>query len=312
MVYKKEKILIIRHGALGDFILSTGPFKAIRAYHQKAHIILLTTKPFEALAQQCPFFDEVWVDSKPKIYHLFSLIKLMKRILDEKFYRIYDLQTSSRTRFYYQILHLLKGKKLFWSGDAKGCRWEDNNPHRCFIHTIERQKYQLQKTGIRHIHFPDLSWLKSDLKNFQLPERFCLMVPGGSVHRSEKRWSKENYAQLAVDLVEKKKIIPVVIGTDSEKDVLDFIQKKCQKAIILMGKTSFADVAQMARIAKFSVGNDTGPMHIIASAGCQENIVLFSLKASNPKRCAPRGKNVKVLSVDHLSMLSVKRVFDSI
>ena len=33
MASKKENILIIKHGALGDFILSFGPFKAIRNHH---------------------------------------------------------------------------------------------------------------------------------------------------------------------------------------------------------------------------------------------------------------------------------------
>ena len=38
----KKNLLIIKHGALGDFILSFGPFKAIRDHHLNDHIILLT------------------------------------------------------------------------------------------------------------------------------------------------------------------------------------------------------------------------------------------------------------------------------
>ncbi len=33
---ERERILVIKHGALGDIVLATGPFKAIRAHHPDA------------------------------------------------------------------------------------------------------------------------------------------------------------------------------------------------------------------------------------------------------------------------------------
>ena len=44
----------------------------------------------------------------------------------------------------------------------------------------------------------------------------------------------------------------------------------------------------MARVALAAVGNDTGPMHLIAAGGCP-SLVLFSHE-SDPSLCAPRGK----------------------
>ena len=46
----KKNLLIIKHGALGDFILSFGPFKAIRDYHLNDHIVLLTSSIFNIKA----------------------------------------------------------------------------------------------------------------------------------------------------------------------------------------------------------------------------------------------------------------------
>ena len=40
----QKKYLVIKHGALGDFILATGPMAAIRRRHPKSHIVLLTTQ----------------------------------------------------------------------------------------------------------------------------------------------------------------------------------------------------------------------------------------------------------------------------
>ena len=58
-------------------------------------------------------------------------------------------------------------------------------------------------------------------------------------------------------------------------------------------------------VAVAAVGNDTGPMHLIAAAGCA-SIVLFS-DDSDPALCAPRGR-VTVLRRPDLASLEVSEV----
>ena len=55
----KKKILIIKHGALGDFMLSFGPFAAIKKQHLRDHLVLLTTKTFIDFARESNYFDEI-------------------------------------------------------------------------------------------------------------------------------------------------------------------------------------------------------------------------------------------------------------
>ena len=59
-----ERILVIKHGALGDWVLATGCFAAIRRHHRSAHVTLLTTPAFADLGARCPWFDEVWTDER--------------------------------------------------------------------------------------------------------------------------------------------------------------------------------------------------------------------------------------------------------
>lgn len=67
---KQEAILVIKLGALGDFIQALGPMAAIRRAHPKAEITLLTTKMFETLGEQCGYFDTIWRDPRPQWYEL--------------------------------------------------------------------------------------------------------------------------------------------------------------------------------------------------------------------------------------------------
>ena len=72
---KKKNLLIIKHGALGDFILSFGPFKAIRNYHTNDHIVLLTTNAFKEFAEESNYFNEIIVDDRPPIWNIKKIFK---------------------------------------------------------------------------------------------------------------------------------------------------------------------------------------------------------------------------------------------
>ena len=47
-----KNILVIKLGALGDFIQALGQMKAIRSHNPESKIKLLTTKPFQAFAEK--------------------------------------------------------------------------------------------------------------------------------------------------------------------------------------------------------------------------------------------------------------------
>ena len=76
--------------------------------------------------------------------------------------------------------------------------------------------------------------------------------------------------------------------------IMQLVTIQIQILIIL----HLAEVAALGRSATVSIGNDTGPMHILAAGG-QPTFVLFGA-ASDPALCAPRGENVRCLiSRDH-------------
>lgn len=299
-----RRILVIRHGALGDFILSLGPLAAIRRHHPDAHITLLTSSPFVDLARQSGYVDEVWTDDRPKPWHLASYWRLVRRLRRARFDRVYDLQTSGRTARYWRQMG-----KPDWSGHVPGCSLPDPDPDRDRRHTADRQRRQLAVAGIADVPPPDLSWARADIGRFGIRRPFALLVPGGSAHRLKKRWPAEKYAALCRRLLQRG-VTPVLIGSKAEADLLSEIAQGNRGAIALPGETGLGDLAELARGAVCAVGNDTGPMHLFAAAGCP-SLVLFS-DDSDPALCAPRpgaaGGRVNVLRRVPLSALSVGEV----
>jgi ADP-heptose:LPS heptosyltransferase len=307
---RRERILVIKLSALGDFVLALAAMRKIRQAHRKAHITLLTTPPFKALAEASPYFNEVETDGRPG--SLSDWLALRRRLRAVHYDRVYDLQTSAQSS---RIFQSLRPAPPPWSGIALGCSLPHRNPQRNHMHTLERQADQLKEAGVwpdaptepGTAPPPDLSWIwAADRRSPKMPgaRRYALLVPGGSAHRLDKRWPVERYAALAKRLYAQG-LDSVIIGGPQEAELAHRIQREAPRARDLTGRTDFAQVAKLGARAAIAIGNDTGPLHLAAAAGAP-TVVLFS-SASDPALSAPRG-NVTSLQAADLSLLDVAKV----
>ncbi len=307
----KEYILVIKHGALGDFIVATAAFQAIRDYHPYAHIVVLTTQPYQSLAEQSPYFNEVWLDTRPKIWHLPKLKKTLGLInggaQQYRFKRVYDLQASDRTGWYY---HLLKRPKPQWVGKVKGCSHPRNIADNT-MHAYDMFKTHLSRLGMTQFRLPNVDWLQADVAHFNLPERYVLLVAGAAASRPKKRWTVSGYVSL-IHALTQRSITAVLLGTQAELEFLNEIEMAAGNAqvINLVGQTTLNEVASLARSALYAVGSDTGPMHLIAATGCCV-LVLFS-DDSNAKLHGPRAPAVETIQQPDLRQLTGATVIDTV
>ena len=298
------RILVIKLSALGDMIQALPAFAAIRAAHRQDHITLLTTPSFAELATASPYFDTVQTDGRPST--LQGWLHLVRGMRRAAYHRVYDLQTNDRTNLYFQAL---RPRPPIWSGAALGCALPHARAKRMAMHTLDRQAEQLRAAGIEADPgaLPDVSWLIA--RAHSRPQethtrRLALLVPGASPKRPEKRWPAGCYAELAVQLISQGFAV-AVIGGEAERDLARVIVAAAPAARDLTGQTDLAALAGLGAQAALAVGNDTGPMHLLAAAGAP-CLVLFS-GASDPALCAPRGR-VTVLQSCHLTELSVNPV----
>ena len=297
------RILVIKLGALGDVVQATGPFAAIREHHKDAHITLLTGPAYREFLEASGWFDDIWVDKRPGWKNWRAWFWLRHRLKRGQFDRVYDLQTSDRSSSYFHIM--LPGRRPEWSGIARFASHPHANKKRDDMHTVDRQAEQLAMAGIADVPAPSLDWVRADVSRFGIEKPYVLMVPGGSAHRPEKRWPVGSYTELARRLVAKC-VTPVLIGAGADAHATGTVDSFCAGARVLTAETSFAEIVVLARGAAGAVGNDTGPMHIIATAGCP-TVALYSF-ASDPALCAQKGPDVTILRRDLLTELSVDEV----
>ena len=99
-----SNILIIKHGSLGDLIQANGAIEDIKKSFKDSKVFLLTSQPYLNLMSQCPHLDGVLLDKRLPRWNLFYLLSLKKTLSKYQFTHVFDLQNSSRTKFYKNFL----------------------------------------------------------------------------------------------------------------------------------------------------------------------------------------------------------------
>ena len=106
-----SNILIIKHGSLGDIIQANGAIKDIKKFYSNRKVFLLTTQPYSIFMSECPYLDGVLIDKRLPRWNLFYLNNLKKTLSKYDFSKVFDLQNSSRTKFYKRFMI----KNVYWS-----------------------------------------------------------------------------------------------------------------------------------------------------------------------------------------------------
>ena len=276
-----KRVLVIKLGAMGDFMQALGAMRVVRATHPSARITLLTTEPFEAFAKACPYFDIVEADGRPK--DLKGKADLIRRLRTAGYDMVYDFQNNDRTSQYFLGL---TGKKPLWSGAAKGASHQHMNEQRGEMHNFDRLAEQLLHAGlspkppgdptgwiIGQDVLPSLDWIRPAFRDpprfqpefFSLHGPYMLLIPGSSADHPEKRWPVDRFAKIATWVADAG-ITPVIIGTKAEGDIGTQIMKMEPRAKSLIGRTDLFQLATLSERAVFALGGDTGPMHLAAAA----------------------------------------------
>lgn len=299
-----REILVIKLGALGDFIQALGPMAAIRKAHVNDRITLLTTAPYAQLARECGYFDDIMIDTRPRWFDAAGWLKLRRTLNGKRFTRVYDLQNNDRTELYLRLFL----PRPEWVGAAAGASHRNNSPERTSGKAFTGHVQTLALAGIHDVRIDKLDWMAGRQDYEGLSGAYVLIVPGASPKHPEKCWPASGF-RLLCERLAVQGMQPVVIGGPAEAPLGDAILKDIPGALNLAGKTQIQDIAALARNAAGAIGNDTGPMHLIAPTGCP-TIVLFS-KKTNPLRHGPLGEKVVTIQKDRLDDLDADTVWEA-
>ena len=305
-----SNILIIKHGSLGDIAQASGAIQDISENHKNDQIYMLTTKPYFDLFKKNPFIHEVILDKRLPRYNLIYLYLLMREIKKYNFSKVFDLQNSSRTNFYKNIL-FPKADKIVWSSSITTLPPDKNKEEFDKKSVLERFSYQLKESGLKTLNTlkPDFSWASSDIneiKNFYKLNKYILLFPFCSPHLTLKKWPY--YNELIKKITNKYGDEYKVVTAPGPKEIID---AKDINALTLLDNGKALDISQLTSLIKessFVIANDTGPAHITAHTGTK-GLTLFG-KHTTAYKVSIERENFKAIEVSDLKNLSAEKVFE--
>jgi len=307
-----SNILIIKHGSLGDIAQASGAIQDISENHKGDQIHLLTTKPYFELFKKNPFIHNVILDKRLSKFNLIYLYLLMRNLKKLSIQKVYDLQNSTRTKFYKNIL-LPNASFNTWSSsettkpkDISKVEF-DKNP------VLNRFEHQLKTSGLEteNTMKPNFTWATSNIdiikREFNL-DKYIVLFPFCSAHLIHKKWP---YYNELIDLIRNKyndqlKVV-VAPGPSEIKDA------KLINAISILNNNKALDISQLSSLIKdssFVVANDTGPAHMAAHLNVK-GLTLFG-KHTTAFKVSIERDNFKAIQVDDLSKLSANKILEKI
>jgi ADP-heptose:LPS heptosyltransferase len=307
-----SNILIIKHGSLGDIAQACGAIQDISENHSQDQIHILTTKSYFELFKKNPLVHNVILDRRLSRFNLFYLYLLMRTLKKLNIKKVYDLQNSSRTKFYKNIL-FPKSNFHIWSSSettlpsniSKG--EFDKDP------VLNRFDHQLKTSGVKteHTMKPNFSWAVTNIDNIKKQfnlDKYIILFPFCSAHLAHKKWP--HYNEL-IELIKNKygDQIKVVIAPGPS----EINDAKNIKAVAILNEGKALDISHLASLIKessFVVANDTGPAHISAHLGAK-GLTLFG-KHTTAYKVSIETENFKAIQVDDLEKLSAGKVLEKI
>ncbi|HCR85779.1 MAG TPA: hypothetical protein DIV86_03785, partial [Alphaproteobacteria bacterium] len=190
---KTKKILVIRHGPLKFFTQSIAAFSAIKEKHKNDKIVLLTEDSLVEFAEKLGYFNKVWVDEMPDWFMFGKWKSFIRTLRGSGFSRIYDLQNSKRTEWYFRLLGFRKPE---WNGSIiPWCSHYYQIPKGENFHFQEILHNQLRAAGIVKMPEIDISFAATSI-DIQLPEKYCLICAGGNKENIANKYNPENYIEV--------------------------------------------------------------------------------------------------------------------
>jgi len=303
MIDGSPRILVIKLRYLGDVLLTTPVFDALRSRYPEAFIAAVVNKGTEDMLTKNPAIDHIFTLERDS--RLFSDLqkqfKLIKEIRNRHFDIVLELTHNDRAA----VLACLSGARRRFSYSSRKKKrlhrrllLTDLIPVSRNFHVIDKHLEMAKALDCSFLPTkPSLYWSPQDqtaceeiLKRNGVSEELPYVVLHPSSTAIHKVWTVEGYAALCDYLADKKAVQTILIcGKDEVEDRLN--REICDRAkstpLNLGGKLSLKQTAVLLSKALLFIGIDSGPMHMAAAV---DTPVLAIFGPSRSWRWGPWGK----------------------
>lgn len=312
----KGKILVIRGGAIGDFICTVPAIAALRERFPETHLEVLGYPHVARLALAAGLVDQVQSIEARALASFFARGGSLPPQLGEYFSSfalilsyLYDPDEIFRTNVG------LCSKAQFLVGPHRPDEVGPLHATDAFLKPLERLAI-FDADAVPHLRIPPSTGAERAAESFvqdtlqegsgRAPGRWLALHPGSGSER--KNWPEERWAALIGCLSANPENHLLLVGGEAEGDRLERLARSVRSPSLMIARHKpLPELAALLQQCAAYVGHDSGISHLAAAIGVP---VLALWGETNPVVWGPRGATVQLLQAPQgLARLEVDAVF---
>jgi len=293
----RARLLVIKFWGMGSIILLEPALRLLRERFPQARIDFLTLAQNRELFALLPHVDRVHVlDFLRPLRFLSQAVRMLVRLRQQRYDVIYDAEFFAN--FSALLARLSAPQTLAGFSRPQGRKrdlldlavpfHDDEHAAQNFLRLIMAEPNAPEKrAALPSLHdvSPRLQLAAPTRARFET--QYLVMNVNASPLALERRWPRENFAQLARWLLRAYEIELVLIGNAAERNYTQRLAEAINAAgrvRNLAGALSLCELAGLIQGAALFISNDSGPLHL--AAALQKPVVGF-YGPETPKRFGP-------------------------
>ena len=318
-----RRILLVRTDRIGELLLTTPAFSAVRESFTGAKIDLMVRPSSSPVVEGNPSLDSIIkIDPDSDLNSFAKRLKFIRRLAASGF----DMAIIFNPNKFLNIAVFLAGIPVRVGYDRKLgfllTHAIEDKKHLCEKHEVEYDLDLARAAGAcADGKGPCFPLSESDERNAEkiLKENgikeagACFVAIHPSTSNPEKAWPAEKFAEVSDMVMEKFRASIVIVGGGGERGIADRLKSKARNKVIdLTGKLSLKELGAVLKKASLLISCDSGPVHV-ASAVETPVVALFgeSRPGGSSKRWGPYGRRHVVVGKPKVTDITVGEVFEA-
>lgn len=288
-------------GGIGNLVLLLPALRALRAHSPQSDIVLLTGEPgVEGILNNERVIDGAILFDRRKGSRLADAVRIIKKVRKMRFDRVFVASSTNALKA--SLMTRLMGIPVRVGEDIKRMGWfyTVKVPFTAGTHETDGAINLIDAVDIKPLStVPSLTILEHEaeyvdqyLSERGVAEERCFIgVHAGSGFKGlHKRWPKERFAQLIMQVTDRVPTKVLLMGEKQEAALNEeILALSGNSALNTAGDLEIWHTAALIKKCRLFVSNDSGLAHI-AAAVQTPLVVLFG--ETNIHRIAPRGSSV--------------------
>lgn len=322
---RNSRILVVNPFGIGDVLFTTPIIESIKKERLKNYVGYVCNIRTAPLILSNPNIDKVFIFEKDEYRYLWKISKirciaklyrLLKDIRNERFDLCLDLSLAQEYGLFLRLAGIrerigynYRNRGIFLTKRIELANgYSDRHMVDYYMGLLDLARIRPPENPALRIYIPDEDKKRAQdlllLKGIADNEGFVCIVPGAGASWGatsfRKQWSKEHFRKLAKALADGMKTKVVLLGSNDDKAICDYIKGEEGRCINLCGETDLLTFIAIIAKAKLLITNDGGPLHIAVAQGTK-TVSIFGPVDEKVYGPYPPGEDHIVIKNDSLN-----------